>query len=300
MKTHSDKNFKILSTLNGNIEIKRLKKIIPVLSIEGTGPLCPIKMIPPNPKAYRYVKSVFQNDPVVVTSIYHDPSGKNAFFTHAMVGLTDLNRFGINSDGFVYSRGKEVTDNPIYGTRFEDLRNKTDTVFILRPFLTRKEMESAYYTNRLQLTSPSFLMKSSPYSRVRNSVSETAIFNPIYIKHGGGGASGAGGGADGSDHHGYTIDNDRQPNTSYKLAKLRRVRNIKLLKKIKNDMKYNKQKKFTDDTRNVLISIRSVDLENVYDKIADVIVNSEKIQDMDFYFEDLLQGLSNVIIVLKL
>lgn len=269
MKKKFEKNVELLSTLNG-ISVTSIKNELPVLIVEGTGPLCPFKMKPPNFNSYRYVKFLFSKYPKVLTNIYHGPKSVNTFFTHAMLGFSDMNKFGIPCDGFVYSIDKRTSVKPTYGARFSDLRNKKNTKFILRPLMSQQELDSAYFTSRLQLTSPSFFAHYNINEKLNVLLTEKQSFNSFYM------------------------DDNKKDSSELRKSQIRICKNIKL------KMMDNSKKIFSDQYKTVLISMRVQDLEYTRDTLIRKLTDSESIQDIDFYFEDMLEGISNVVFALKI
>lgn len=267
--------------------IKRLTSLV----VEGTGPLCSFVMDPVNRIAKKKVNYIIEKIPALQMEIYHTPRTKRVFFTHAMLGLCDMTRFGVRSDGWVYTQGYDTKGKLLkssefdehtefsYGCKFTDLascNNSSSNVnFVVRPFLSSKEIKSSHFTSKLQISSPTFKIFNDDIKGRTIRDKSTVKFAPTSYK-----------------------------NNTKKIKK--RVIETKktvtrMCNSLKESIKYSKNRIFTNNEHNVVMRSRLFDYPLINDKLKDLVISKEYnnncIIDLNFYFEDLFDGIYNVVLV---
>lgn len=276
-----------LSSIRG-VSVKSILKTLSPMVVEGTGPLCTFIMTPANLKTREYVKTLLIGVPLAQMEIYHTSETKSVFFTHAMLGLCDLTRFGINSDGWVYSQSykKSFTtgESKSYGCKFKDLMNNRGVSFILRPFMSPAELKSAYFTSKLQISSPRF----NVYDQGDNSnIGDWKTINHVNDK--------------GARNFKFEPIMYRQVGFNEKYQKLKKLKSkiSALCDTVNNAIQDNVKKVFTDNSHNVVVRLRVEDFMSSVKQLTFALGNSKYVISMHYYFEDIFIDITNLVLVLR-
>ena len=205
-----------------------------------------------------------------------------------MLGLCDLTRFGINSDGWVYSQSykKSFTtgESKSYGCKFKDLMNNRGVSFILRPFMSPAELKSAYFTSKLQISSPRF----NVYDQGDNSnIGDWKTINHVNDK--------------GARNFKFEPIMYRQVGFNEKYQKLKKLKSkiSALCDTVNNAIQDNVKKVFTDNSHNVVVRLRVEDFMSSVKQLTFALGNSKYVISMHYYFEDIFIDITNLVLVLR-
>ncbi len=159
-----------------NYDSKFNYKKMPGLVLEGTGVFSPLDERDPSKKESIYFQ---QNSPVSIhlsTMIYHPKDDPHQFFTHLMIGTTDLfiKKYNLGVSQFFFTTSKKKDNGlvfngtPRYGVTYRDfLEQNPDIRLIAAPFMPRKEMDVLYSTCKIKTKVPDFLMNNKYVNSVR-------------------------------------------------------------------------------------------------------------------------------------
>ena len=144
---------------------------------EGTGVFSPLDEKDPNKKESIYFQ---KNNPVSIhlsTMIYHPKDDPHQFFTHCMIGMTDLfiTKYDVPVAQLFFTTSKKNDDGLLfkgtanYGVGYRDFVEQNPNIkLICSPFMNRTELDILYSTAKVKPKMPDFLINNNYSKKVKN------------------------------------------------------------------------------------------------------------------------------------